>query len=382
MAKNEHTINVLSYRRALEISDASMVERYRDGEGGEGEVPVEPYLHGQRPAKGFEQATEKSGNLTYGEKARLSESALGLQARMTVTPLPVQSMPFACESGEAMKTMTRIGESLVESEEGRSRLMAIAHLYAYNLLSGWWTWRNREKATRVHTTVTFNAEETEDPKRVSRIEVDATSLLGSADLPGSLKNRLFDGKTPVEALDPETQKAVRLVATGLYEGWTGQSRHTLTVACDLDIPGGQEVFPSQVYDPQEHKVGSQPVGKTYFRTRTRPEGLPSIKETAGLTAEKVNAALRCFDADYPEADAMGRAITIGATGGDLRTQSPMRPASSKRSFQALRKKAQANLAKGAEGEAILDGITESDRQFMVACLIMGGVFGDASEKEQ
>jgi CRISPR-associated protein Csy3 len=353
--------SVLSFKRSFEITDAAM-SAFRVMNGVSEEADIVLYDHGQRTTKSHE-TTKKSGdtqrsgedsaNLVYGQQAKLPVGfdTLAVSFSMLVLEIPVN--PDQCASDIWYKALQR---SVASAKESGS-VDLLARFYAYNIANGSWLWRNKVSASQVEIVATFNG--------TKLVIKDALDLMPYPVLP---KDSEGDG-------DPHEQfKPIDALAKAIAASLCGDVKPLrIDIAAKVKMMPGQSVWPSQKYNPTKRVVGKQSNGKEIVSSRDFYVfgGKPCI------VAEKVGSALRTFDRDHnhpvytseiipaePNGGSLKLGINLRRNGNDLRSLLPI--------FIGIKKE---------EGCAEFMALSREDEQYVMGCIIRGGIFGAAKAED-
>lgn len=364
--KNQDKGSVLTYKRSVEYGEATL--RAYDSQGNKHAIAID--VHGQRPTKAFEGAQDAS-NLIVGERTVLPDlgpnvqtSIEGLWMRFPVRFRPIEVAPDTVTDPEVDQQMRKIVESLLTDND---IMCDVASYYAYNILSAAPAWRNREVAERIDVTV---------KARNSGRVIASLSDVGEQMPRFPLDPELLDPNDENHPLHQHWEKIESLSAL-IHEAFTGNepgtgnsgNGETVIVEYWMEMMPGQQVFPSQKFNPGETpKIGKTPLGTQLHRVSGSGE--------PGITSQKIGAAVRCFDIwhDHPELEVVNG---TEPNGGSLRFQSVLR--GSRSNFFALRRHAAQNLS---QDKPALEGISPGNRRFMTGVLIRGGLFGDPNPKKQ
>lgn len=333
------TASVLAFERKLDPSDALF--HSGDWQSRESWTPVEVREKSVRgtisnrlktkdldPAK-LDAQIEKP-NLQTVDVAALPHDADTLRVSFTLRILSGTGQPSACNDTEYRDKLLATVKSYVDG----NGFDELARRYAHNLANGRFLWRNRIGAEQVQVEVAHRV----DGKDASKWAFDGLAL-SLRDFNTSAEN--------TKALGELTQ----LIAGGL----AGKQHVLLGVTAYVRIGAGQEVFPSQ------ELILDRSSG-------TKSKTLYQVGGIAGIHSQKIGNAIRSIDTWYQEADINGP-IAVEPY-GSVTTQGKAyrQPRSTKDDFYTL-----------LDGWVLKDKVPELDQQhFVIATLIRGGVFGEAS----
>ena len=280
----------------------------------------------QDPAK-LDAAIENP-NLQTVDVATLPSDADTLKVQFTLRVLPGTGTPSACNSAEYQAKLLQTVQSYV-AEHGYAEL---ANRYAANLANGRFLWRNRVGAEHVRVEVA----RLKDGKAEQQWRFDA----------------LAQNLRALDALSDEVKSLGSVIAEGLASGHV-----LLQVTAFLRVGAGQEVFPSQELILDR---GRGDKSKTLYQIGEKGQRSPP---------------------SIPRRSAMPCALSIPGTKArtiwgrslwnpTVRSPRKERPiASPSRSRTSIPCWTIGCSGQGAAGE---------QQHFVMAVLIRGGVFGDAS----
>ncbi|MDE1894764.1 MAG: type I-F CRISPR-associated protein Csy3 [Pseudomonas sp.] len=338
---NLKTASVLAFERKLDPSDALFFagtwNHRADAEAWRPVAIREKSVRGtisnrlktkdQDPAK-LDAAIENP-NLQTVDVAALPGDADTLRARFTLRVLGGTGKPSACNDAGYQQRLQETVEAYAQS----LGFGELARRYAFNLANGRFLWRNRIGAEKV--------------------EVHVAHLVnGKADT-----RWVFDGLSlPLRSFDATGAAATALgELAALIEAGLHGSRHVLLeVTAYARVGAGQEVFPSQELILDR---GRGDKSKTLY----------SVDDIAGIHSQKLGNAIRTIDDWYPEAGELGP-IAVEPYGSVTTQGKAYRQPKAKADFYNL-------LDNWVLKGKVPD---EGDQHFVMAVLVRGGVFGDAS----
>ena len=321
---------VLAFDRKLEPSDALMYsgnwQAIKDDKAWD---KIELFERRNRAVKSNfkqevledEEALQKQiaeANLAWGDDAALSHEHDTLKLSFSLRVISGLDQPSVCNKPEFESALTeKVGEF------AQSHLDELANRYAYNLSNGRFLWRNRVDAEEAMVIVTHSS------------------------LKESLAFNVYDFslKETVSSND-----SVKKLAALIKEGLSGEKSTLLTINAYVKLGIGQRVWPSQ-----------EMVLNTAKGEKSRH--LYEINDCAAMHSEKIGNALRTIDDWYPDFEQNQRPIAIEAYGSV--TQRGVAYRSSKNDFKTL-------LLKWLNDKELSD----IDKNFVVAMIIRGGVFGE------
>ena len=348
MAAMKKLPGVLSFQRCLVMTDGLFYSEMKDGSV----VPLPVMRHGIRGTQNLNKASregtetaasakrEEVSNIQTTDSAKTAAGAVAAQVRFSLRGVDVNKALFACAPGQKddMKEIAAFKKSiqafLAKAVEGGG-LDALALRYARNIANGRFLWRNHAVAAAVAVRVDMP---------------DGTSCT-------------FDAlKVPFRSFSDFSEEEQK-VASVLARGWKGEPGAVLQVTARMDfgMEGPVEVFPSQNYLENKARgfarplycVGSTPEGQDRHSVR--------IMGQAALRDQKIGNALRTIDTWYPGFSGRDIPIPVEPNGASLDAQLFFRNKGEASGFKLLLRVAE------------LDPSSD-EGQFLLACLIRGGVF--------
>lgn len=277
-------------------------------------------------------AAIENPNLQTVDVATLPFDCDTLKVEFTLRVLGGVSEPAACNHTEyRSKLVTTIGHYIENQGLG-----ILGQRYATNLVNGRFLWRNRLGADAVSI-------------QISRLKDGEETAIGVFDaLAHSL--RVFE--------DKPSSKELESLAGLITAGLAGREHVLLRIKAFIRMGGGQEVFPSQELLLDKGKG-------------TKSRFLYSVGQAenavAAMHSQKIGNALRTIDTWYPDA-AINGPIAIEPYGSVTTQGVAYRQPKAKKDFYSL-----------LDNWVLKDKEpTVEDQHFVVAVLVRGGVFGDAS----
>lgn len=338
MSNNLKTASVLAFERKLDPSDAIFRAGQWDDSAAAASWPtvaIRPKsvrgtisnrlkAKDQDPAK-LDAAIENP-NLQTVVVAMLPADADTLQVQFTLRVLAGAGTPSACNSADYQAKLLQTVQGYVQ-QHGFTEL---ANRYAANLANGRFLWRNRQGAEAVHVTVALM--QNGKAEKSWSFDALAQSLRGLA------------------AMNSEVQALGAVIAEGL----AGQRHVLLQVTALVRVGAGQEVFPSQELILDK---GSNGKSKTLYK----------VDDVAAMHSQKIGNAIRTIDTWYEGADVLGP-IAVEPYGSVTTQGKAYRQPKQKMDFYTL-----------LDNWLLKDQVPAVEQQhFVMAVLIRGGVFGDAS----
>ncbi len=325
---------VLAFDRKLEPSDALMWSgNWSDISREENWGKIELFERRNRAVKSnFKQEVLenekklqeeiKEANLSWGDDAALDHEHDTLKVSFTLRVVSGLEQPSVCNKPDFEEAYSnKISEYL------KSSIGDLAKRYAYNIANGRFLWRNRIGA--------------EEVKVIVRHQSLAKPLTFNA-YDFSLKK--------TESDDLEVAKLTDLIRAGLL----GDEKVLLNICGFVQLGQGQRIWPSQ------EMVLNSPKGE---KSRHLFYIGADSKRFAAMHSEKIGNALRTIDDWYPKYEEVKAPIAIEAYGSVTQKGEAYR--SNKTDFKTL-------LLKWFNS----DDLTISEKHFVVAMLIRGGVFGE------
>ena len=335
------TASVLAFERKLDPSDAvSHAGRWDDRAQAHAWQPVTVRAKSVRgtisnrlkakdqdPAK-LDAAIENP-NLQTVDVAALPAEADTLKVQFTLRVLGGAGTPSACNSAAYQAKLLATVQGYVQ-QHGFGEL---ARRYAANLANGRFLWRNRAGAEQVDVIV----EQMHNGQAANTWSFDALALNTRA--VGAIN-------TAANGLDELGQA----IAAGL-----AGSQHVLLQVTALVRQGaGQEVFPSQELILDKGSAGKS---KTLYH----------VDGVAAIHSQKIGNAIRTIDTWYEGAEELGP-IAVEPYGSVTTQGKAYRQPKQKLDFYTL-----------LDNWLLKDQVPPAEQQhFVMAVLIRGGVFGDAS----
>jgi CRISPR-associated protein Csy3 len=335
------TASVLAFERKLDPSDAVFhAGRWEDRAQSHAWQPVTirpKSVRGtisnrlkakdQDPAK-LDAAIENP-NLQTVDVAALPPQADTLKAQFTLRVLGGAGTPSACNSAAYQAKLLATVQGYVQ-QHGFAEL---ARRYAANLANGRFLWRNRVGAVSVEVTV----DQMQDGKAANSWSFDALALNTRA----------------VAAINNET-KGLNELGQVIASGLAGTAHVLLRVTAFVRQGAGQEVFPSQELILDKGSAGKS---KTLY----------DVGGVAAIHSQKIGNAIRTIDTWYEGADELGP-IAVEPYGSVTTQGKAYRQPKQKLDFYTL-----------LDNWLLKDQVPPVEQQhFVMAVLIRGGVFGDAS----
>ena len=335
------TASVLAFERKLDPSDAVFhAGRWDDRAQSHAWQPVTVRAKSVRgtisnrlkakdqdPAK-LDAAIENP-NLQTVDVAALPAEADTLKVQFTLRVLGGAGTPSACNSAAYQAKLLATVQGYVQ-QHGFGEL---ALRYAANLANGRFLWRNRAGAEQVEVTVV----QMQNGQAAHTWSFDALALNTRA----------------VGAINTEA-KGLDELGQAMAAGLTGSQHVLLRITAFVRQGAGQEVFPSQELILDKDSAGKS---KTLYH----------VDGVAAIHSQKIGNAIRTIDTWYEGAEELGP-IAVEPYGSVTTQGKAYRQPKQKMDFYTL-----------LDNWLLKDQVPSVEQQhFVMAVLIRGGVFGDAS----
>ena len=335
------TASVLAFERKLDPSDAVFhAGRWDDRAQSHAWQPVTVRAKSVRgtisnrlkakdqdPAK-LDAAIENP-NLQTVDVAALPAEADTLKVQFTLRVLGGAGTPSACNSAAYQAKLLATVQGYVQ-QHGFGEL---ARRYAANLANGRFLWRNRAGAEQVEVTV----EQMQNGQAAHTWSFDALALNTRA----------------VGAINTEA-KGLDVLGQAMAAGLAGSQHLLLRITAFVRQGAGQEVFPSQELILDKDSAGKS---KTLYH----------VDGVAAIHSQKIGNAIRTIDTWYEGAEELGP-IAVEPYGSVTTQGKAYRQPKQKLDFYTL-----------FDNWLLKDQVPPVEQQhFVMAVLIRGGVFGDAS----
>lgn len=282
----------------------------------------------QDPAK-LDAAIENP-NLQTVDVAALPNDLDTLKVQFTLRVLAGTGTPSACNNAEYQAKLAQTIQNYVATHS----FTPLAQRYAANLANGRFLWRNRVGAESIE--IVINQLKNGSAEKTWKFDALAHSLRS------------------LNTDHEDVQSLAALIADGL----AGTAHVLLKVTAFVRMGAGQEVFPSQELILDK---GSVKKSKTLYQVGAKGH------EIAAIHSQKIGNALRTIDNWYEDAETFGP-IAVEPYGSVTTQGKAYRQPKQKQDFYTL-----------LDHWLIKDKVPTVEQQhFVIAVLIRGGVFGDAS----
>lgn len=347
--------SLLAFERKISPSDGVMffVEKGEDENEDKSLRPITVRTKSLLGTKSSESVSaSKKGDDPYAEGnpqtvdvASLPMTASRLAVRFTVRFLSDFGVPSSCNNDSFAKDLKAAAQHYVTAPH--DPISSLALRYALAIVNGRFLFRNKINATRMSIKC--------DIMTIDN-EVESTLIFNEN-----------NGSVNAYSFNEPTQDILALAAVikrGLIgEGGIGS---TLRVTGFVTLADGQEVFPSQEMTiDKDSSPGAK--SKTLYTI-----SYGSLNDVAGLHSQKIGNALRTIDNGYAGAGADVPVIAVEPYGAIVKRGIAHRKGNNSfyKLFGAFIERYKDGVPEGVvEGSAALD-----DDDFVVACLIRGGVY--------
>lgn len=332
----ENTPSVLSFRRAMVLSDALFYSLV-DGQ----EKPVHVMRHGIAGTQNTDNAKDDPRNLQVTDTAKLHHDSSTLIVKLSLRMLDIgQSLEQMSGLKDLKPFMTALNR-FIDGSKGSHGLRHVASRFAHTILNGGWLWRNRSIAQSISITVSVNNEN-------FIVDADASQY-------------------PINDFNGDSDDKKRLTDI-IFKQLCGENSQSLDITATVETGvKGVEVYPSQLYVQDKPKGFARPLYNVGSKQRADNQGMERLG-IAALRDQKVGNKLRCFDTWYPSFADIGRAIAIEPVGANLEDIAFYRDKASS-AFNMLKR-----IAK-------IDPNTTEGMFLMTTLLIRGGVYSGSGDKK-
>lgn len=271
-------------------------------------------------------------NLQSIDVASLPFDSNTLKVEFTMKFLGDFSTPNVCNDQDYQKALESKMTAYVEQEQFKE----LSLRYAENLANGRFLWRNR-----------IGAEE---------IEIHVSQVVNGVDTKTWIFNGFdFNLREFTGSQNAKLQQLAEIIRSGLM----GSDYVMLKVEAYARIGGGQEVYPSQEFMREDSR-------QQYKKSRV----LYHVQGNAAMHSQKIGNALRTIDTWYPLVEEYGP-IAVECYGSVTSRGIACRRPKDKMDFYNL-----------FDNWILKDQTPPVEQQhYVVACLIRGGVFGEAKKDD-
>ncbi|WP_303225411.1 type I-F CRISPR-associated protein Csy3 [uncultured Acidaminococcus sp.] len=347
MAKTNERVSVLAYEKKLVLSDGYFYGTTWDAKDSKTEkIPVvEKAVRGtisnrlpdttvNDPAK--MHAEVNTPNLQTVDTASLKPDQDTLKVTFTLKVLSGVQYPVACNNEKRYDDFVMMAKSYID-KTGCSEL---GKRYALNLANGRFLWKNRVGAEKLQVKVTL---------------VDDKNQ-------GASRQWIFDPyQYSLENFDATDSSVVELGQI-IAEALAGKRDYIILNVEGYALMGlGQEVYPSQELIPDKDKGSAD-------KKNRKSKILYQSYSTAAMHSQKLGNAIRTIDTWYPAyGEDWNRPISV-ETYGTVSTMGRAFRGNNKKDFYTL-------FDDWSNGK----NISDEEKNYVIAVLIRGGVFGDSKE---
>ena len=346
MAKNKTiTPSVLSFARRIDPSDACMFRTKWENKDELEKLEIKQktirtVLSNRLKKK---EATEDSGKkvkesnpaewqIHCGEYCTLGPDFDTLAVKFTVKFLG-GLYPYACNDTEYAERVEELIRDYMDNSTDTTGIGDLGLRYARNIAAASFLWRNRIGAEKIETEVVDITEGSDGEKLV----------FDSYAIP-------FDFNEKVDP-DSDLAKLGRKIANTLKDAC--EDKHLLLeVTAFVKLGHGREVYPSQEMIENASKNDLAKI-------------LHSVDGAAALTSQKVGNAIRRIDTWYNGYEDFGQPLSVEVYGTNTSFGQVFRPDKKSGCFYPL-------YDAWAAGEEL----SPSEKDYVIAMLIRGGIFGD------
>lgn len=339
--------SVLAFERKLEISDGLMYA----GSWGNKEKLWQPIAISQRQNRSTQSAfgikdidkTKPNPVASGNDQAVIPRSCDTLKVSWTLRIIGKVGTPFSCNEPDFETAIQEKTQSFKKQNECKE----LAGRYAYNIANGRFLWRNRVCAESVSIQVTI----TDDEEPLSFNAYDFS---------------LNDFKK--EKDNKNLAKLASYIQQGLMDE-TGQKFTSVKVSAFVQLGEFQQVFPSQEMNMNEKK-------KVLFQ----------LDKCAALHNVKIGNAIRTIDTWY-SSDGMVKADAKDNVDSEKLEENDKRPIAIE-PYGSVTQRGMAYRASKSDLYTLTEKwvneteITVSDKNYIIANLIRGGVFSGNSKKSK
>lgn len=350
MAKTDERVSVLAYEKKLVLSDGYFYGTTWDAKDSKAEkIPVvEKSVRGtisnrlpdttvDDPVK--MHAEVRKANLQTVDTASLKPDQDTLKVTFTMKVLSGVQYPVACNNEKRYNDFVTMAESYIQ-DTGCSEL---GKRYAFNLANGRFLWKNRVGAEKLQVKVTL---------------VDDKNQ-------GASRQWIFDPyQYSLDNFD-DTDSSVDGLGQIIAEALAGKGDYIVLNVEGYALMGfGQEVYPSQELIPDKDKEKDK---ESADKKSRKSKILYQSFGTAAMHSQKLGNAIRTIDTWYPAyGEDWKRPISV-ETYGTVSTMG--------RAFRGNEK----NFYTLFDAWSNQKNISDEEKDYVMAVLIRGGVFGDNKE---
>jgi len=272
----------------------------------------------------------QKANLQRVDVAALPFDADTLKVSFTLRVLGNLALPSACNDQAYQSELAK----KIGAYTNEHSFSVLAARYAENLANGRFLWRNRVGADEVEVHITHVE---------NKVDKKTNWIFNSTDF-------------NLRAFSQPTGELASLTEV-IRQGLAGEASVFLTIEAFVRLGAGQEIFPSQ-----------ELVLDGGGRDSQKSKYLYQVDGVAAMHSQKIGNALRTIDTWYPGADELGP-IAVEPFGSVTSRGKAYRQPKENLDFYSL-----------LDGWILKNKIPDVEQQhYVIATLIRGGVFGDASK---
>lgn len=344
--KLKHLPGVLSFMRCVVMNDWLFFNLQPNGTT----TPLHVMRHGIRGTQNINKFHDDAGgtakstkrqevsNIQRTDSAKLEPGTIGLQVEGNLRFIPLDRALFACAPGkkdttEDLKALKAQLVTFLESEQARNGIREVAQRFARNIANGRALWRNRQIATEIVTTVTYQGRTI-----------------------GTFKSL----EVPLNHFNNITQEEA-LLADIIVQQLTTSGTDSIAIShrVTFGMNGPLEVYPSQNNLNEKLTGFARSLYCVGHAPEDQAEHSVELLGQAALRDQKVWNALRTIDTWYPDYKTRQLPIPIEPMGASLDAQEFFRSDKTSSSFRMMLR---------------LNDLTQDEASFMVGCLIRAGVY--------
>ncbi len=245
----------------------------------------------------------------------------------------------------------------IKNTDKNELLRKNADYIAFNILNGRWLWRNRDLSDNITVRV-FEEDEKEPLVEVNDVQYITKDIILDEN------NEIDYEKTGM------SRNKLKVLSDKILEMMVdeGEDGRNLYIEAVLEVVEGQNMFPSQLFNPIEETIGESPVSRRFYKTITKDdENIPAI------SSEKLWNAIRTYDVWYNNYSVIKEPISIEFLGTNIKYQTSFRK--SDEYFSTI-------LFDATIGNKNFKDLSEEKCLFFTACLIRGGALTITKDKKK
>jgi CRISPR-associated protein Csy3 len=348
---------VLAYQRGMITTDCLFFNRYDNGtlsplpvtrHGIRGTQNINKITEGSEDGASAASATRESpSNIQTTDSAKLDPNAVALEVRFDLRFVDIKQLLFSCAPGkkdsqDIVQKLRTSFNNFVDRAKSGDAIRSLACRYARNIANGRFLWRNRMLAEKVTVEV-----------------YSGSQLIASF-------NALSIPLDTFEEYLPDEEKVAEVIEQGLKDG-NRNAKLSIRAIVDFGVRGAVEVFPSQNYLEGKEKGFARPLYCVGFERMDQDKHSVKVMGQAAFRDQKISNALRTIDTWYPAYSDRRVPIPVEPNGASLDAQEFFRNTSASSGFKLMLKMNELDPS-------------SPDGQFLLACIIRGGVFSGSDTK--